>query len=120
MRRRLALGGRGCRAGVRVPRSPRLLLRQITLFEQHILPRCRDPRVLILVEDNLGLGRRAGRIVLVLSRGTGVGSTVATSGSKRLVPALSEPTVETVRVIFLSLRVTVSQSLFFVLFAGWS
>lgn len=53
MRRRLALGGRGCRAGVRVP-SPRLLLRQITLFEQHILPRCRDPRVLILVEDNLG------------------------------------------------------------------
>lgn len=118
MRRRLALGGRGCRAGVRVP-SPRLLLRQITLFEQHILPRCRDPRVLILVEDNLRLGRRAGRIVP--RRGTSVRSTVATtSGSKRLVPALSEPTVETVRVIFLSLPVTVSQSLFFVLFAGWS
>lgn len=56
MRRRLALGCRGRGAGVRVP-GPRFLPRQITLFEQHVLTGCRDPRVLVLVEDNLGLGR---------------------------------------------------------------
>lgn len=56
MRRRLALGGRGSRAGVRVS-GPGFLPRQITLFEQHILTGCRDPRVLVLVKDNLGLGR---------------------------------------------------------------
>lgn len=56
MRRRLALGGRGSRAGVRVS-GPGFLPRQITLFKQHILTGCRDPRVLVLVKDNLGLGR---------------------------------------------------------------
>lgn len=121
MRRRLALGGRGRRAGVGVP-GPRLLLRQVALFEQHVLPGRRDPRVLVLVEDDLRLRRRAGRLVLVPRRATGVRAAIATSGPTRLVPAALPVPVKAVRarVILLALHEPVSQSFFFVLFAGWS
>ena len=61
----LALGGRGRRAHARGARPvPELALREVALLEEHVLPRRRDARVLLLVEDELALlGGRVGRVV---------------------------------------------------------
>lgn len=91
MRSRLALGGRRRGAGARVP-SPRLLPRQVALLEEHVLPRGRDPRVLVLVEDDLRLRRRTGRLILVGAMyGASVAATAAASDSPRLVAVLPVP-----------------------------
>lgn len=121
MRSRLALGGRRRGAGARVP-SPRLLPRQVALLEEHVLPRGRDPRVLVLVEDDLRLRRRTGRLILVGAMyGASVAATAAASDSPRLVAVLPVP-IEAVRarVILLVLHVSVSQSLFLIFLTGWS
>lgn len=124
----MTLSGRRRGAGARVAASPRFLAREIAFFEEDILPRRRDPRVLVLVEDDLGLRRRARALVPVGSRAAaGIAARAAagasgTTGAPWLVSALSI-SIEGVRVRLLVLTlhvVALSQAVLLVFLTGRS
>lgn len=98
----MTLRGRRRSAGARIS-GPGFLAREVALLEEHILPRRRDPRVFLLVEDDLGLRRRARTLIPVRSRAAaGVAARTATAGagagSAWFVTTLLSISIEGVRV----------------------
>lgn len=123
----MTLGGRWRGAGARIAAGPWLLTRKIALLEEYILPGRRYPRILVLVEDDLGLGWRARALIPVRPRtAAGVAARTAAgargAGSPRLVTALSI-SLEGVRVRLLVLSfhvIAFSQALLLILLTGRS
>lgn len=124
---RLTLRSRRRSAGARVS-SPRLFARQIALFEENVLSRCRDSRVLLLIEDDFRLRRWTRALVSVRSRAAaGVAARTSAAGAgtspTRLVATLLSIPIEMyvhVRLLLLTLHIVFSQTLFLILFTGWS